>query len=50
VILLIPTGERTTLGLPYLFLPLALAGFVTFALISVEWLARLFVDQDEGSK
>jgi hypothetical protein len=50
VILLILAGDRTTLGLLYLFLPVALAGFVTFAVISVEWLARLFVDQDEGSR
>lgn len=34
----------------YVFLPLALAGFVTFALLSVQWLAQFFTDQDRGSK
>src|SRR6266481_3984473 len=32
------------------FLPLALAGFVTFAILSVHWIAQLFLDNDEGSK
>jgi hypothetical protein len=32
------------------FLPLALAGFVTFVLLSMQWLAQLLADQDEGSK
>jgi hypothetical protein len=45
--LLIP---RPALDLLYIFLPLALAGFVTFALPSVEWLAQLFADQDKSSK
>jgi hypothetical protein len=34
----------------YFFLPLALAGIVTFALFSVQSIAQLFVDQDEDSK
>jgi len=34
----------------YFFLPLALAGIVTFALFSVQWIAQLFADQDEDSK
>jgi hypothetical protein len=34
----------------YVFLPLALAGIVTFALLTLQWLAQLFVDHDEGSK
>jgi len=34
----------------YFFLPLALAGIVTFALFSVHWIAQLFADQDEDSK
>jgi len=32
------------------FLPLALAGFVTFVLLSVQWFAQLFADRVEGSK
>jgi hypothetical protein len=34
----------------YFFLPLALAGIVTFAIFSVQWIAQLFADQDEDSK
>ena len=34
----------------YFFLPLELAGIVTFALLTVQWIAQLFVDHDEGSK
>ena len=45
--LLIPPPEFDPL---YVFLPLALAGFVTFALLSVQWLAQFFADQDRGSK
>ena len=44
---LIPPPEFDPL---YVFLPLALAGFVTFALLSVRWLAQFFADQDRGSK
>ena len=38
------------LDLLYVFLPLALAGFATFAILSVQWIAQLFADQDESSK
>jgi hypothetical protein len=34
----------------YFFLPLALAGVVTFALFGVQRIAQLFADQDEDSK
>lgn len=34
----------------YAFLPLALAGIVTFVLLSVQWLAQLFADWRQGSK
>ena len=34
----------------YLFLPLVLAGFVTLAILSMQWVAQLFADHDEGSK
>jgi len=34
----------------YFFLPLALAGIVTFALFAVQRIAQLFADQDEDSK
>jgi len=34
----------------YFFLPLALAGIVTFALFGAQWIAQLFADQDEDSK
>jgi len=50
VILLIPPGDWPALDPLYVFLPLALAGFVTFAILSVHWLAQLFADQDPGSK
>jgi hypothetical protein len=33
-----------------IFLPLALAGCATFALLSVQWLVQLFADEDQGSK
>ncbi len=45
--LLIPPPEFDPL---YVFLPLALAGFVTVVLLSVQWLAQLFADQDRDSK
>jgi len=48
--LLIPPGDLPALDPLYMFFPLALAGIVTFALLSVQWLAQLFADQDEGSK
>jgi hypothetical protein len=49
--LLIPSGGWPALLDPlYLFLPLALAAFVTFVLLSVQWLAQLFADRHEGSK
>jgi len=47
---LIPPSGWASLDPLYLFLPLALAGFATFILLSVQRLAQLFVDQDEGSK
>lgn len=34
----------------YFFLPLALVGIVTFALLAVQSIAQLFVDHDEDSK
>ena len=34
----------------YCFLPVALAGIVTLALLTVQWIAQLFADQDKGSK
>jgi hypothetical protein len=34
----------------YFFLPLALAGIVTFALFGVQRIAQLFADHDEDSK
>jgi len=34
----------------YIFLPLAVAVFVTFAILSVQWVAQLYADQDESSK
>jgi hypothetical protein len=48
--LLIPPNSWPSLDTLYVFLPLALAGFVTFVLLSMHWLAQLFADQDEGSK
>jgi hypothetical protein len=33
-----------------IFLPLAMAGFVTFAILSVHWIAQLFADHDNSSK
>jgi hypothetical protein len=48
--LLIPPSTWPSLDPLYAFLPLALAGFVTFVLLSMQWLAQLFADQDEGSK
>jgi hypothetical protein len=39
-----------TIDLLYVFLPLALAGFVTLAILSVHWIAQVFLDNDEGSK
>jgi hypothetical protein len=45
--LLIPLPEFDPL---YVFLPLALAGFVTFALSSLQWLAQFFAHHDRGSK
>jgi hypothetical protein len=50
VILLSAFGDGASLDPLYVFLPLALAGFVTFTLLSVQWLAQSFVDQDQGSK
>ena len=50
MILLIPPGDWAPFDPLYLLLPLALAGFVTLALLSAEWLAQLFADQDQGSK
>ena len=34
----------------YVLLPLALAAFLTAALFSVQWLAQLFADPDQGSE
>jgi hypothetical protein len=48
--LLIPPGDWPALDPLYVFLPLALAGFVTVALLSVQWLAQLFADHHDGSK
>jgi len=48
--LLIPPGDWPALDPLCVFLPLALAGFFTFAILSVQWLAQLFADQDQGSK
>ena len=50
MILLIPPGDWAAFDPLYFFLPLALAGFVTLALLSAQWLAQLFADQDQGSK
>jgi lipid-A-disaccharide synthase-like uncharacterized protein len=50
VILLSSLGHGAALDPLYVFLPFALAGFVTIALFSARWLAQLFADQDEGSK
>jgi hypothetical protein len=50
VIFPLPPGDRSALDPLYVFLPLVLAGFVTVVLLSVHWLARLFADQDKGSK
>jgi hypothetical protein len=50
VSLLISPEDWHVLDPLYVFLPLALAGFVTVVLLSVQWLAHLFADQDEGSK
>jgi hypothetical protein len=47
---LFPPSGRASFDSLYVFLPLALAGFVTFVLLSVQWLPQLFDDQDEGSK
>jgi lipid-A-disaccharide synthase-like uncharacterized protein len=46
----IPPGDWLALDRLSAFLPLALAGFVTFAILSVLWIAQLFADQDQGSK
>ncbi len=50
MILLIPPGDWAALDPLYFLLPLALAGFVTLALLFAQWLAQLFADQDQGSK
>ena len=50
MILLIPPSDCAALDPLYVFLPLALAGFVTLALLSAQWLAQLFADQDQGSQ
>lgn len=50
MILLESFGNGSVLDSLYVFLPLALAAFVTFALLSVQWIAQLFADQDRGSK
>jgi hypothetical protein len=50
VILLSSLGDWAALDPQYVFLPLALAGFVTFALMSVQWLAQFIADRDQGSK
>ena len=50
MILLIPWVDCAALDPLYVFLPLALAGFVTLALLSAQWLAQLFADDDQGSK
>ena len=47
---LFPPGGWASLDSLYVFLPLALAGFVTFVLLSVQCIAQLFADQDEASK
>jgi hypothetical protein len=48
--LLIPPGDWPAPDPLYAFLPFVLAGFVTVALFSVEWLAQLFADRRKGSK
>jgi hypothetical protein len=50
VILLTYFGDGSALDPLYGFLPLALAGFVTFAILSVQWLAQFFADRHEGSR
>jgi len=47
---LISPGDGPALDHLYVFLPLALAGIVTFVLLSVQSLAQLFADWREGSK
>jgi hypothetical protein len=42
--------DWSALELLYVFLPFVLAGIVTFALLSVQWLAELFAKKGEGSK
>ena len=50
MILLSAFGDGAALDPLYVILPLALAGFLTFALLSVLWLVQLFADQDQGPK
>jgi len=50
LILLIPPGDRAAFDPLYFFLPLALAGFVTLALLFAQSVAQLFADQDQGSR
>jgi hypothetical protein len=45
-----PLFSPPALDLLYTSLPPALAGFVTVVLISVQWLAQLFADEDQSSK
>ena len=47
---LIPPGDVLEFDPLYVFLPLALAGLITVVLLSVQWLAQLFADQDKSSK
>ena len=50
MILLGSFGEGAGLDQLYVFLPLAMAGFVTFALLSVQWLVQLLGGPDHRSK
>jgi hypothetical protein len=50
VILLSAFGDGAALDPLYVFLPLAMAGFVTFALCSVQSLVQVFANRDQGSK
>jgi hypothetical protein len=47
---LIPPGDLPGLDPLYVFLPPALPGFIAVVLLSVQWLAQLFADQDKSSK
>jgi hypothetical protein len=45
-----PLFPPPALDLLCISVPPALAGFVTVVLISVQWLAQLFADEDQSSK